>query len=69
MTGRGVEVRSANEVVIVRGRRAKVGRGSAVEVKNGDAAVQEVENGDSEAVTEAPSMLRKIVILVLIFHC
>lgn len=56
MTGKEVEVRSANEAVIVRERRVEVAKGSAAEVKNANVAGLEVENVDSEAVTEVPSM-------------
>ncbi|KAG8131900.1 hypothetical protein E2320_009802 [Naja naja] len=56
MIGREAEARTANEAVNVKERKARVEKESAVEVKNGDAAVQEAENVDSEAVTEVPSI-------------
>lgn len=63
MIGREAEARTANEAVNVKERKARVEKESAVEVKNGNAAVQEAENVDSEAVTEAPSMLCEIIVL------
>lgn len=57
MTGKEAEVRSANEVVNVRGKKAKAEKGNVAEVKNADVVVPEVESVVSEAVTEVPSKL------------
>lgn len=57
MTGKEAEVRNANEVVNVRGKKAKAEKGNAAEVKNADVAALEAENVVSEAITEAPSKL------------
>lgn len=69
MTGKGVEVRIANEAVIVKGKRAKVERGNAVKVKNEDEAVPGAENVDSEAVTEVLSMFNEITLLAEFLKC
>lgn len=63
MTGRGAKVKNANEVVIVRGKRAKVGKGNAAEAKNADVAVLEVENADSEAAIEAHILVQNSTVL------
>lgn len=57
MTGRGAEVRNANGVVIMTGKKAEVGKGSAAEAKNADVAVLEAEIADLEAAIGAHSKL------------
>lgn len=50
MNEKEAKVRNGSEAEIEKGKRAKAVKGSEVEAKKGDAAAQEVEIADSEAV-------------------